>query len=141
MVPVVGACRSCHTVGGRVFGNGTRSHVLRNGELREPLGQRETARHGETAGPDRTREVELDGGASDWCVRHCRRCCWARKRQVFLVELFDLLSRSDEAVVAVGNCEGNCDGACQYGEDQTKKKTPVGSHGDYGKCKKECLSE
>jgi hypothetical protein len=135
VVPVVCACGCRHAVGSRVLRNGTCGHVLRNGELREPLG------HGETAGPDRTREVELDSGASDWCVRHCRRCCRARKRQVFLVELFDFLGRSDEAVVAVGNCEGNCDGACQDGEDQTEKKTPVGSHGDYGECGKECLSE
>ena len=109
--------------------------MLRDGELRESLGK------GQAAGPDWAREVELDSGASDWRVGNCGRCCRARKRQVFLVELFDFLGRSDEAVVAVGNCEGNCDGACQDGEDQTEKKTPVGSHGDYGECGKECLSE
>jgi hypothetical protein len=125
VVPVVCACGCRHVVGRGVFGNGTGSHVFRNSKLRKPLG------HGETAGPDRAGEVESNSGAGDcWCVGHGRRCCWARKRQVFLVELFDFPSRSDEAVVAVGNCEGNCDGACEYGEDQTKKKTPVGSHGD-----------
>jgi len=138
VAPVVCTCGRSHAVGSRVLRNGTGGHVLRNGELREPLRHRKTA--GEAASPDRAREVELNGGAGDWRVKHCRRCCRARKRQVFLVELFDFLGGSDEAVVAVGDCEGNSDGACQDGEDQTKKKTPVGSHGDYGGSK-ECLSE
>jgi hypothetical protein len=71
--------------------------VLRDGELREPLGKRQAA------GPDRAREVELNSSASNWCVRNSRRCCWARKRQVFLVQLLDLLLRANEAVVAISN--------------------------------------
>lgn len=49
---------------------------------------------------------------------------------MFLVQLFNLFGRANETVVAISNKESNGDGACQCGEDETKKKTPVGSHGD-----------
>ena len=49
---------------------------------------------------------------------------------MFLIQLLDLLGRTDEAVVAISNQESNGDGAGQCGENETKKKSPVGSHGD-----------
>jgi hypothetical protein len=49
---------------------------------------------------------------------------------MFLVQLFNLLGGANEAVVAISNKESNGNRACQDGNDETKKKTPVGSHGD-----------
>lgn len=92
--PVVCACRRGNF---RVFWNGTCSHVLRDGELRQSLRKRKTA------SPDRAREVELDSCASNWGVWDCRRSCWARQRQMFLVQLFDLFGRANETVVAISN--------------------------------------
>jgi len=95
--PVVCACGRGDALSSRVLGNGTCGHVLRDSELREPLGKRQAA------GPDRTREVELNSGTGDWCIRDGGRCCWARKRQMFLVELFHLVCWANEAVVAISN--------------------------------------